>query len=194
LKKLLFIAILAIFIIPGCSKENSIVGLQDSQLTNNSSFKSAATASDGDTTSSLTASVFIKAGLGGTLEMYKQFFIKKTQASITVHLVIPAGALPCDGTVSCIANSTDGSIIFYLNGGHAVFNKNLSLDYILTGLYLVNKKVKDINFCFIDGASPVFYQTGQYLIQKKDTLSGKLSIYGVQIDHFSRYGWSTVMQ
>jgi hypothetical protein len=180
MKYFLLVPIIAVFILAGCSKENSIIGPQSSQLHSKSQWiKIGQSSSLSSVECTNTVSKSIDGNKGGTIEL--------TQFSFSAVLTIPKHAFKGTQVISYTVNTETASIDFQPLGMD--FNKNLSLDLTFTGLNISNYKASDLSFSFLDGDNIVPVSSAYENVNIKQ---GFLQVLGAQISHFSRYGWSTI--
>jgi len=189
MKYYLFILILAIFILAGCTKENSIVGPQSSQ--------SSQTLPKGqwiviglDSSLSIentyTVSKSIDGKKGGSIELAQTFQDDGNQASFSAILTIPPKAFKGTEVISYTVNTETASIEFSPNTKN--FKKNLSLDLTFIGLDISKYRASDLSFSYLDGNKIVPVKSDYVRV---DIQQGILEVLGAEIRHFSRFGWST---
>ena len=109
--------------------------------------------------------------------------------TLNLSMIIPAGAF---SDVRTITLTTDDQYAAVSCTPAMVFDKSLILNYSYTGLNIksLNLPKAKNGFYFIpDSGDLVAVGSISFLIDKS---SGTLSVTGAQINHFSRYGWSTI--
>src|ERR1035437_7628814 len=109
--------------------------------------------------------------------------------TLNLTMTIPAGAFNDVRTITLTADDQYAAVSC---SPAMVFDKSLILDYSYTGLNLKSLNLpKDKNGFYFIPDSGNFEAVGStgFLIDKS---SGTLSVTGAQINHFSRYGWSTI--
>jgi len=109
--------------------------------------------------------------------------------TLRLSMTFPAGAFDGARTITLTADDHYAAVSC---SPSMVFAQSVILDYSYTGLTIKNCDLpKDKNgFYFISDngyLEPVV--SSSFLIDKK---AGNLSVTGAQINHFSRYGWSTI--
>jgi hypothetical protein len=109
--------------------------------------------------------------------------------TLKLTMKIPAGAFSDVRTITLTADDQYAAVSCT---PAMVFDKSLQLDYTYTGLDIksLNLPKHTNGFYFISdsGNFEAIPSTG-FLINK---YSGTLSVTGAQINHFSRYGWTTL--
>ena len=109
--------------------------------------------------------------------------------TLNLTMTIPAGAFSDVRTITLTADDQYAALSC---SPSMVFDKSLQLDYTYTGLDIksLNLPKHTNGFYFISdsGNFEAIPSTG-FLIDKR---TGTLSVTGAQINHFSRYGWTTL--
>jgi hypothetical protein len=193
MKNLQFVAVLMALFVYGCSEQmNPVEPTQDAGNIPASPKKCVIVAGDEAMIapgSIVMASNLVLAENGGSVVLQGTYVTEKGDTvSYDVSLVIPAGALPYDETISIsLEKSTfaeDGTITFGPHG--LVFNTPVQLTLRATNIDFV-KKNQTIAFYYLNNGvmEPMPASYGSYA--KK---SGSNSIdAGAQVPHFSRYAF-----
>ena len=137
-----------------------------------------------------TTSGIVDGSVGDTLTM-NQSYLGDNGKMVTLNLsmIIPAGAFSGVRTITLTA---DDQFAALQCSPSMVFDKSLILDYSYTGLNLksLNLPKNSNGFYFIpESGNLENVESYGYLIDKK---SGSLMVTGAQINHFSRFGWTTL--
>jgi hypothetical protein len=66
-----------------------------------------------------------------------------------------------------------------------VFDKPVSLDLSFSGIKLTEEDIQNLNFTYLDGSEEIEYDSIEI---NKD--NGTLKVIGAKLKHFSRYGWT----
>ena len=188
MKYLLLFPILAIFILAGCAKENSIMGPQSSTNQSTSQWiniNHSPSLSVENTT--YTVSKSIDGSKGGTVELAKVFKNDGNWALVTAKLTIPKGAFSGTQVISYTVNTESAGIDF--SPANTSFSKNLNLDITFTGVNISGYKASDLIFSYLKDNSIV---PAKFTYANANIAQGLLVVLGAQISHFSRYGWSTI--
>ena len=130
------IPILAIFILAGCAKENSIMGPQSSQTQSKSQWIIINQSSSLSVENTYSVSKSIDGKDGGSINLAKIFKDDGKWGSLSANLTIPKNAFKGILVISYTVNTETASIDFSPN--NISFKKNLSLDLIFTGLDISN--------------------------------------------------------
>jgi hypothetical protein len=131
----------------------------------------------------------IDGSVGGIITLNASYIGDNGQpVTLKLSMTFPAGAFSDVKTITLTADDHYAAVQCTPS---MVFAKSVLLDYAYTGLNIKNCDLpKDKNgFYFISDSGllePVV--SAGFLINKH---SGSLSVTGAQINHFSRYGWST---
>ena len=187
MKYYLLIPILAIFILAGCAKENSIMGPQSSINQSTSQWIKIIHSPSLSVENKYTASKSIDGSKGGSIELSQVFKDDGKWALVTAKLTIPKGAFSGTKSISYTVNTETAGIDFL--PATPSFNKNLSLDITFTGVNISGYKASDLNFASLEGGSIV---PAKFTYANANIAQGLLIVIGAQISHFSRYGWSTI--
>ena len=187
MKYLLLVPILAIFILAGCAKENSIMGPQSSTNQSTSQWIKIIHSSSLSVENTYTASKSIDGSKGGTVELTKVFKDDGNWALVTAKLTIPKGAFSGTKFISYIVNTETASIDF--SPADTSFSKNLNLDITFTGVNISGYKASDLIFSYLKDNSIV---PAKFTYANANIAQGLLVVLGAQISHFSRFGWSTL--
>ena len=120
-----------------------------------------------------------------------QSYIGNNGQTVTLHLsmTFPAGAFDAAQTITLTADDHYAAIAC---SPSMVFAQSVILDYSYTGLNIKNcdlPKGKNGFYLISDNGNLESIVSASFLIDKK---AGNLSVTGAQINHFSRYGWSTI--
>ena len=111
------------------------------------------------------------------------------RVTLNLSMIIPAGAFSDVRTITLTADDQYAALSCT---PAMVFDKSLILNYSYTGLNIKSLNLpKHTNGFYFIPDSWNFEAVGStgFLIDKS---SGTLSVTGAQINHFSRYGWSTI--
>ena len=187
MKYLLLFPILAIFILAGCAKENSIMGPQSSTNQSTSQWIKIIHSPSLSVENTYTASKSIDGSKGGTVELTKIFKDDGKWALVTAKLTIPKGAFSGTQVISYTVNTETASINFSPSAVN--FDKNLSLDLVFTGVNISGYNTSELAFAYLDGN---YIVPAKFTYANANIAQGLLMVLGAQIDHFSRYGWSTI--
>jgi hypothetical protein len=187
MKYYLLIPILAIFILAGCAKENSVMGPQSSTNQSTSQWIKIIHSPSLSVENTYTASKSIDGSKGGTVELSKVFKDDGNWALVTVKLTVPKGAFSGTKNISYTVNTETASIDF--SPANTSFSKNLNLDITFTGVNISGYKASDLAFAYLEDGSIV---PAKFTYANANIAQGLLVVVGAQISHFSRYGWSTV--
>ena len=187
MKYYLLIPILAIFILAGCAKENSIMGPQSSTNQSTSQWIKIIHSPSLSVENTYTASKSIDGSKGGTVELTKVFKDDGNWALVTAKLTIPKGAFSGTKVISYTVNTEFASIDF--SPANTSFSKNLNLDITFTGVNISGYKASDLIFSYLKDNSIV---PAKFTYANANIAQGLLVVLGAQISHFSRYGWSTI--
>ena len=109
--------------------------------------------------------------------------------TLNLTMTIPAGAFNGMQTITLTADDQYAAVSCTPS---MVFNQSLQLNYTYTGLDIksLNLPKHTNGFYFIsDSGNFVAVASTGFVIDKS---SGTLSVTGAQINHFSRYGWTTL--
>ena len=188
MKYFLLFPILAIFILAGCAKENSIMGPQSSTNQSTSQWIKIIHSPSLSVENTYTASKSIDGSKGGTVELTKVFKDDGNWALVTAKLTIPKGAYSGTQVISYTVNTETAGIDFSPSATPS-FNKNLSLDLTFTGVNISGYKASDLAFAYLDGN---YIVPAKFTYANANIAKGLLVVLGAQISHFSRYGWSTI--
>lgn len=183
--KFLFLSIiLSVFILAGCSKQ---LNINEPEQQVNREWLKVAMEPDQGVECDFNASKSIDGAYGGKIELKRVFFSNGKIGYMDVELTIPAGAFTGVKTISYTVNPEDAALDF---SPSMSFNKNLDLDYKLSGLDLSSYTNPDlIDFVYVDNGSFVLTSYGS---KKVDLRKGVLQVLNAKILHFSRYGWATI--
>jgi hypothetical protein len=187
MKYLLLFPILAIFILAGCAKENSIMGPQSSTNQSTSQWIKIIHSPSLSVENTYTASKSIDGSKGGTVELTKVFKDDGNWALVTAKLTVPKGAFSGTKNISYTVNTETASIDF--SPADTSFSKNLNLDITFTGVNISGYKASDLAFAYLEDGSIV---PAKFTYANANIAKGLLMVLGAQISHFSRYGWSTI--
>lgn len=187
MKYYLLIPILAIFILAGCAKENSILEPQTSQIQTNRQWLKINQSSTLSVENTYTVTKSIDGNKGGSIALVQSFINDGKQASFSANLTIPKHAFKGTLNISYTVNTETASIEF--SPTTPGFNRDLSLDLIFTGIDISKNKTSDLRFSYLDGDNIIPVESAYV---KVDVNQGILEVLGAQISHFSRYGWSTL--
>ena len=187
MKYYLLIPILAIFILAGCAKENSIMGPQSSTNQSTSQWIKIIHTPSLSVENTYTASKSIDGNKGGTVELAQIFKDDGNWALVTAKLTIPKGAFSGTKIISYTVNTEAASIDF--SPANTSFSKNLNLDITFTGVNISGYNASNLGFAYLEGGSIV---PAKFTYANANIAQGLLVVIGAQISHFSRYGWSTV--
>jgi hypothetical protein len=137
-----------------------------------------------------TTTSIIDGSAGGTMTMNASYLGDDgQQVTLNLTMTIPAGAFSDVRTITLTADDQYAALIC---SPAMVFDKSLLLDYSYTGLNLKSiniPKVKNGFYFIPDSGNLEQVESTGYLIDKK---SGTLAVSGAKINHFSRFGWSTI--
>ncbi|MBK8944499.1 MAG: hypothetical protein IPM32_04420 [Ignavibacteriae bacterium] len=189
-KSFLFIAII-LFTFIACSDENSILTPQ----TNFSNESLTITKIMGDTVIETVDTTFFKqkhsysltvnGEKGGKVFVKHQFKNKRSKIlKLDAVLNIPDSAYKGDLTFDIIFDLETLGVELYPSP--FTFDKPVILDLKFMNADLKEFDLKDFNFDYLDGESEHL----KFDNIKFDLEKGLLEIIGVQIPHFSRYGWT----
>jgi hypothetical protein len=187
MKYYILLPILAIFIFAGCSKQNSVTGPQSTQSMSKRQWIKLSAPSSLLVENTYSASKSIDGNKGGTVELSQSFQNNGNWALVTAKLTIPKGAFSGTQVISYTVNTETAGIDFSpaLN-----FDKSLSLDLVFTGVDLSGyNNTSDLKFAYLDGNTVV---PAAFTYVNANIAQGLLIVIGAQINHFSRYGWSTL--
>jgi hypothetical protein len=187
MKYYLMIPVLAIFILAGCAKENSIMGPLSPQKQSTVHWLKLTQSTSLSIENTFSVSESIDGNKGGSIELTQYFKNNGQIASVSANLTIPKGAFKGTEIISYTVNTEAAGIEFSPNTLN--FTKSLSLDLTFTGLKISRYKASDLSFSYLDGSN-IVPVTSNYV--NVDTKKGLLVVLGAQISHFSRYGWSTI--
>ena len=187
MKRFILIPILAIFILAGCAKENTIMGPKSSPIQSNSKWIKISHSKSLSVENIYSASKSIDGSKGGTVELSQVFNNDGNWALVTAKLTVPKGAYSGSQVISFTVNTESAGIEFSPTTPN--FDKNLSLDLVFTGVNLSGYDVTKLAFAYLDNNSIV---PATFTYVNANIAQGLLVVYGAQISHFSRYGWSTI--
>ena len=187
MKYYLLIPILAIFILAGWAKENSIMGPQSSTNQSTSQWIKIIHSPSLSVENTYTASKSIDGSKGGTVELTKVFKDDGNWALVTAKLTIPKGAFSGTKVISYTVNTETAGIEFSPNATD--FDKNLSLDLVFTGVNISGYNTSELAFAYLDGN---YIVPAKFTYANANIAKGLLMVLGAQINHFSRFGWSTI--
>jgi hypothetical protein len=187
MKYLLLFPILAIFILAGCAKENSIMGPQSSANQSTSQWIKIIHSPSLSVENTYTASKSIDGSKGGTVELTKVFKDDGNWALVTAKLTVPKGAFSGTKNISYTVNTETASIDF--SPADTSFSKNLNLDITFTGVNISGYNTSELAFAYLDGN---YIVPAKFTYANANIAKGLLMVLGAQISHFSRYGWSTI--
>ena len=131
----------------------------------------------------------INGNVGGNITLNASYIGDNGQkVTLNLNMTFPAGAFNDEKTITLTADDHYAAVSCTPS---MTFNKSVILDYSYSGLNIKNCDLpKDKNgFYFISDygyLEPVV--SSGFLIDKS---SGNLSVTDAQINHFSRYGWTT---
>ena len=132
----------------------------------------------------------IDGSIGGIMTMNQSYMGDNGKlVTLNLSMIIPAGAFSDVRTITLTADDQYAAVSC---SPAMVFDKSLLLDYSYTGLNIksLNLPKAKNGFYFIpDSGILEAVASNSFLIDKS---SGSLSVTGAQINHFSRYGWSTI--
>lgn len=187
--KYLLVPILAVFLFAGCAKENSIMGPESlsPQLQAKTQWITINHSPSLSVENTFTVSKSIDGSKGGNINLTQVFKDDGNWAQFTAKLTIPKGAFSGTEVISYTVNTTDASIEFTSN--IVDFNVDLSLDLLFNGVNISGYNDADLVFSYLDGHSIV---PAKRTFVKVNNGQGLLMVLGAQINHFSRYGWSTI--
>jgi len=187
MKYYLLIPILAIFILAGCAKENSIMGPQSSPIQSTRQWIKINHSSSLSVENTYSASKSIDGSKGGSIELSQIFKNDGNWALVTAKLTIPKGAFSGTHVISYTVNTETAGIEFEPN--ISGFNKDLSLDLIFTGVNISGYQATDLSFSYLNDNTIV---PAKFTYANANIAQGLLVVLGAQISHFSRFGWSTL--
>lgn len=187
MKYYLLVPVLAIFILAGCSKENSIIGPQSPQTQATNSWIKINHSPSLSVENTYTVSQSIDGNNGGTISLSQVFKDDGNWAKVNAKLNIPKGAFSGTEVISYTVNTDNASIEFSPNTLN--FEKNLSLDLTFNGVNISGYNDSDLGFVYLDGSTLV---PAKFSYANTDKAKGLLIVLDAQISHFSRYGWSTI--
>ena len=187
MKYYMLVPILAVLIFAGCAKENSIMGPQTSTNQSTSQWIKIIHAPSLSVENTYTVSKSIDGSKGGTVELMKVFKDDGKWALVTAKLTIPRGAFSGTQVISYTVNTETASIDFSPNSIN--FYKNLSLDLVFTGVNISGYKTSELAFAYLGGN---YIVPAKFTYANANIAQGLLVVLGAQIDHFSRFGWSTI--
>ena len=186
MKYFLLVPILAVFILAGCAKENSIMGPQSQTQSKSQWIKINHTPSlSVENTYSVSKS--IDGSKGGDLSIAQIFKNDGNWALVTAKVTIPKGAFSGTQVISYTVNTETAGIDFSPSG--MTFNKPLNLDMVFTGINISGYKGTTLTFSYLDGSTIV---PARFTYVNASIAQGLLAVFGAQINHFSRYAWSTL--
>ena len=189
-KYYLLTPILAIFILAGCSKENSIMGPQSSQTQSKSQWIKINNTPSLSVENIFTVSKSVNGNKGGIVEMTQTFINDGNQASVTAILTIPKGSFNGNKVISFTVNTETAEIEFSpIPPKGKDFDINLSLDLTFSGINISKYKDSHFSFSYFDGNNIIPVASDYVNVNIEQ---GLLQVLGAQINHFSRYGWSTI--
>jgi hypothetical protein len=187
MKYYLLVPILAIFILAGCSKENSVIGPQSSQKQSKTEWIKINHTPSLSVENTYTASKSIDGNKGGSIALSQIFKNDGNWALVTAKLTIPKGAFSGTQLISYTVNTETAGIEFSPSG--QTFNISLSLDLVFTGINISGYKASDLSFSYLEGNSIV---PAKFTYANANIGQGLLVVLGAQIAHFSRFGWATL--
>jgi hypothetical protein len=187
MKYFLLVPILTAFILMGCAKENSIMGPQTSQQQSKSQWIKINHTPSLSVENTYTASKLIDGKKGGTITLSQVFKNDGNWALVKANLTIPKNAFTGTLNISYTVNTETAGIEF--SPSATSFAKDLNLDLIFTGINLSGYSGTQLTFSYLDGNQIV---PAKYISANADVAGGMLVVVGAQINHFSRYGWSTI--
>src|ERR1035441_4045175 len=151
MKYYLLIPILAIFILAGCAKENSIIGPQSSQIQSKSQWITISHSPSLSVENIYSVSKSINGNNGGSIELTQAFINDGQQASVTATLTIPQGAFNGNKLISFTVNTETAEIDFTsVTPKDKDFDQSLSLDLTFSGINISEYKVSDLGFSYFD--------------------------------------------
>jgi len=180
MKKFLLSSLLFVLLIAGCS-DNSYINNPETQGVK-SWLQIQKINSDNSLEKSFTFSEVIDGSEGGKLVFSKE----KKNFAFEGSLKIYAGAYDGNETISAKVDTKNAYIDFAPSP--FTFNIPAKLNFELSGVDLSNTNADDIQFGYFDAQNN--FVPAQYKEMSVNPDEGKLSVKGVKIDHFSRYGWT----
>ena len=187
MKHWLLIPILAIFFFAGCAKENSIMGPQLSKIQPKSQWIKISQSPTLSVENIYSVSKPIDGSKGGLVELSQVFKNDGNWALVTAKLTIPKGAFSGTQVISYNVNTESACIDFSPNNIN--FDKNLSLDLVFTSVNISGYNASELHFAYLDGN---YIVPAKFTYVNANIAQGLLVVLGAQINHFSRYGWSTI--
>ena len=137
-----------------------------------------------------TTTSIVDGSVGGMMTMNASYMGDNGKlVTLNVSMTIPAGAFSGVRTITLTADDQYAALICTPS---MVFDKSLTLDFSYTGLTLNSTNLPNgkHGFYFIsDSGDFVEVVSNGVLINRS---LGRLIVSGAQINHFSRYGWSTI--
>jgi hypothetical protein len=187
MKCFLLVPILAIFILAGCAKENSIMGPESSQTQSKSQWITINHTPSLSVENIYSASKSIDGSKGGSIELTKIFKNDGNWALVTAKLTIPKGAFSGTQVISYTVNTETAGIDF--SPTTVGFDKDLSLDLTFTGVNISAYNASDLVFAYLEDNTIV---PARFTYANANIAQGLLVVVDAKISHFSRFGWSTL--
>jgi hypothetical protein len=199
MKKLSILLLLSIFFVIGCNEENSVLEPQsdvndaalykgrpilDSKLYDDADLDFKLLYDGVTKTFSILSKNFTVDGKVGDEIFISESVLKSTGfVSMTAKLTIPERAFKGKLTFDIIFDFDNYSVELYPSP--FTFDKPVILDLTFTGVDFTNLDADNLVFDYLDGASESLKYSDVIINQDWKILS----IKGVEIPHFSRYGW-----
>jgi hypothetical protein len=187
MKYYIIVPILAVFILAGCAKDNSIMGPQSITKQTQYEWVKLTNSSYLSVENTFSASESIDGSEGGIINLTQVYKGDGNWSKVIAKLTIPKGAFSGTQVISFTVNTENASIELYPNTTN--FDLDLSLDLTFTGVNISGYDDSDLFFSYLDGNTIV---PAKHTFVKVDKGLGLLKVLGAQINHFSRYGWSTI--
>jgi hypothetical protein len=137
-----------------------------------------------------TTTSIVDGSVGDTMTMNASYMGDNGQlVSLNMTMTIPAGAFTGVRTITLTADDQYAALSC---SPSMVFDKSLNLDFSYTGLTLNNTNLPNgkhgFNYISDSGNLETVVSNG-VLINRN---LGRVVVTGAQINHFSRYGWTTI--
>lgn len=184
--KSLLLLVLAAALFTGCSK---VVDINNPTQQDKHEFLKLNLAPESGVEWIMGAGKYIDGSKGGFVSFSKNYISEAgRRISVNLLLTVPAGAYNGKTTVGFTMDSETGVLDFYPTP--MSFNIPLKLDYTISGVDLSNVNCNLIDFYYLDSNK---YVKVNYSSISVDQATGTLTVNDALLDHFSRYGWGTIV-
>lgn len=195
MKKIAILILLSLFFVVGCQDENSILeptndssdfSLNKSRpILSTSTEKLAFNYDTEEKSFSVVSKNFTVDGAKGDVLAISETYLKDGKLiSMTAKLTIPQNAFKGVLNFDIIFDFANYSVQLYPTP--FTFDKPVILDLTFTGVDFTTIDASNLTFNYLDGEKELLKYTSLNINEKWKILS----IVGVEIPHFSRYGWT----